>query len=297
MHDQAENLRNKLKAHASGREGKVISIISGKGGVGKSNFALNFALALIREGKKVLVIDLDIGMGNIDVLLGIHSKYSIKHLFEQDMPLEDLIEQGPEGLEYISGGSSLGSLLEMDESKRSRFFTQFEIVSKSYDYVLFDMGAGATRDSIYFILASDICVLISTPEPTALTDAYGMIKYIVNNYGEMPINIVMNRALSVKIGYKALKGLQDVSKQFLDTDLFALGVLPEDATVQKAVMRQTPYLIHKENAAVSTAVRNIASSFLGNISLKHSEGSFLTRLKQLVKQRGGGYGNYSDRYR
>lgn len=295
MHDQAENLRNRLRAQASGKEGKIISIVSGKGGVGKSNFALNFALGLIREGKKVLIMDLDIGMGNIDVLLGMHSKYSIKHLFERDMALDELIEQGPEGLEYISGGSSLGSFLDIDESKRNRFFSQFEIVSKSYDYVLFDMGAGATKDSIYFILASDICVLISTPEPTALTDAYAMIKYIVNNYGKMPINIVMNRANSVKIGYKALKGLQDVAKQFLNTELLALGVLPEDAIVQKAVMRQTPYLIYKENAAVSTAVRNIASVFLGNISHRNSESSFLARLKQLVKQRGGGYGNHSDR--
>ncbi|WLV25779.1 MinD/ParA family protein [Aciduricibacillus chroicocephali] len=291
MHDQAENLRKRIKS----KEGntRTISIVSGKGGVGKSNFALNFALALIRQGRKVLVIDLDIGMGNIDVLLGKHSNRSINDLFEADTTIDKLVEEGPEGLQYISGGSGLGNLFEFNEQRRNKFFTEFEQLSGHYDFVIFDMGAGATKESIAFILASDDCILILTPEPTALTDAYGMIKHIINNYGNMPINIVMNRSVSDKIGYKALKGLQEVAKQFLGRDLFGLGIMPEDSTVQKAVMKQMPYLIYKENAAVSNAVIKIAATFLGKPS--EDSGSFLSRLMQLVKQRGGGYGNQSSR--
>lgn len=296
MHDQAENLRNRLKNAETEKSCRTISIVSGKGGVGKSNFALNFALALIKEGQKVLVMDLDIGMGNIDVLLGRNSTYSISNLFDGDKTIDDLIEHGPNGLDYISGGSGLGNFIEWDEVRRANFFSQYNLLSERYDYVLFDMGAGATKDSISFILASDECILISTPEPTALTDAYGMIKYIINNYGKMPINIVMNRAISDKIGYKALTGLCDVAKQFLKTDLSSLGIIPEDSTVQKAVMKQMPYMIYKEKAAVSLAVSKLAAAYLGKTQKKVNSGSFLTRLKQLVKERGGGHGNQNSRY-
>jgi len=293
MHDQAENLRNKLKAATAGKAGKTIAIVSGKGGVGKSNFALNFALGLIRKGKKILILDLDIGMGNIDVLLGNHARHHITDLFNNQYALHELVEHGPEGLDYISGGSGLGSFFEMNEQQKLRFYQQYETLSKMYDYVLFDMGAGATKESIFFILASDECIILATPEPTALTDAYGMVKHIINNSGKMPINIVMNRSVSGKIGYKALEGLQEVARSFLKTELYALGILPEDPIVQKAVMRQTPYMIYKENAAVSLAMEKLTASYLGQMSevRKGNVSSFLGKLKQLVKQGGGGYGN------
>ena len=299
MHDQAENLRNRLKAAGSGKQGKTVSIVSGKGGVGKSNVAINFSLALVQKGKKVLVIDFDIGMGNIDILLGRQSDHSIRDLFTGSAVLQELIEEGPHGLHYISGGSGLAGFLELEEKQKNNFFIQYEGLIRLYDYVIFDMGAGATRESIFFILASDECILVSTPEPTALTDAYGMVKQIINNSGKMPIHILMNRSASPKIGKKALDGLKEVAGKFLKIDLKELGVLPEDPVVHRAVMHQTPYLLYNEKAAVSLEIKRIAAQYLNGSGMAEAElpETFLGRLKQLMRLRGGDYGHSGNRYR
>src|SRR5699024_7948467 len=130
-------------------------------------------------GKRVLIFDLDIGMGNIDILLGQQSKYTILDLFKDFIPIHDMIEAGPKGLSYIAGGSGLNDLLELDEEKLNYFFSQYELLTERYDYIFFDLGAGITKNSLSFILSSDECFLITTPEPTSIADAYSMIKHIV----------------------------------------------------------------------------------------------------------------------
>lgn len=297
MHDQAETLRRKLAAAQSDKKAKTISVVSGKGGVGKSNVALNFSLALIERGKKVLVIDLDIGMGNIDILIGRTSEHSISDLFKKNESIYNLIEKGPGNLDYISGGSGLSDFFELEEGQKNYFFNQYELLTRLYDYIIFDMGAGATKESIFFILASDECILVATPEPTALADAYGMAKQIINNSGKMPINILINRSPSAKIGQKALKGLQEVSAAFLNAHLHGLGILPEDPNVQKAVMHQVPYLLFREQSAVSLAMKKAAAFYLRDTVQPagiRTEG-FLGRLKHLMRQRGGDYGHSGSR--
>src|SRR5699024_492063 len=177
MNDQAEQLRHHVKGHTN--VAKTISIVSGKGGVGKSNTALNFCIELQKRGKKVLLFDLDIGMGNIDILLGKTPKYTIVDLFTDFMPIHDMIEIGPKGLSYIAGGCSLNDLVQMDPYKLDYFFQQYDLLVMEFDYIFFDMGAGATESSLAFILSSDECIVVTTPEPTAITDAYSMIKQIV----------------------------------------------------------------------------------------------------------------------
>lgn len=288
MGDQAEQLRRHLKKAQENPKAKTVSIVSGKGGVGKSNVAINFALSLIELGKSVVIFDLDIGMGNIDILIGRQSSHSISDLFDNSgESIHSIIEKGPNNLDYIAGGSGLHDLFTMDDLKREHFFKEYQSLLYMYDYILFDMGAGATRESLSFVMASDECLVVATPEPTALTDAYGMMKQIINNSAKMPIKIVMNRSQSVKIGYRALEGLKDVIKQFLNKDVLLLGTLPDDKTVSNAVMRQTPYIIYKENAPVSKAMKEIATKYIAETNnesdnFARRKSTFLQRLKEFM---------------
>lgn len=287
MRDQAEKLRQQLANQSRENNAKTIAIVSGKGGVGKSNITVNLALSLKNQQKNVLIFDLDIGMGNIDILLGHQSNHSITELFTSPKyRITDLIEQDKNELHYISGGSGLLDIFTMNQSMQAHFFTEFQSLLTKYDYILFDMGAGASKESLFFIMATDECIVVSTPEPTALTDAYGMIKQMVNNSYKMPIKIIMNRSPSVKIGYRALSGLSDVIQQFLKVKVVALGVLPEDRIVSKAVMNQIPYVLYKKEAPVSKAMKEIAEKYAIDKDYASEQvrdnRSFIQKLKQFI---------------
>lgn len=287
MNDQAKNLRRKLQQSREPRKAKTISIVSGKGGVGKSNFALNFSLELIKTGKKVLLFDLDVGMGNIDILLGLNATKTIVDMFDQQLKIHDIIENGPNNLAYIAAGNGLSTFFTLDIDKKEYFLIQYHELVQLYDYIILDMGAGATHESLFFIVASDECIVITTPEPTSITDAYGMIKHIVNNQGEMPIYVVMNRSLTYKSGKKALERFQRVISQFLHVDIHQMGILPDDRTVSTAVIRQIPYSILNENAAISKAIRQVVANYSQSTckTYKKETTSFVKRLKRLLVER------------
>src|SRR5690625_2101589 len=237
-HDQAAHLRRKINHTNKKNHGKTISIVSGKGGVGKSNIAINFSLELMNNRKKVLLFDLDVGMGNIDILLGLQAEYTVIDMLEKRLSVYDIIEHGPYNLAYIAGGSAINKLFSMDEAEANYFLEQYNELQHDYDYIIFDMGAGATNESMFFILASDECFAVTTPEPTSITDAYGMIKHIVNYKPKMPIYIIMNRCSTQKNGQKAMNRFRQVISRFLHIDGHPMGVLPHDKIVSMAVMRQ-----------------------------------------------------------
>lgn len=288
MNDQASSLRKRM-FHLSDtvKRGRTIAIVSGKGGVGKSNFALNFSLELIQQGKKVIIIDLDVGMGNIDILLGLQAKNTILDLLEKRLPIEEVIETADLSLSYLSGGSGFTQLFTLDEASKEYFFHQYEKLSSQYDYIIFDMGAGATDESLSFILASDECIVITTPEPTSLMDAYSMIKFIIHKNDQLPISLVMNKSPSTALGKKYLNQFQMIIQNFLTIQPKKLGILPDDPIVSKAVMRQMPYILYKENAQISKAMKKIVHNYLGKSqqTKKRTHLSFLDRLKQLLKER------------
>ncbi|HLR70894.1 MAG TPA: MinD/ParA family protein [Pseudogracilibacillus sp.] len=285
MYDQAEKLRDRLSKQQ--KQGKTIAVVSGKGGVGKSNTALNFSLELQRAGKRVLLFDLDVGMGNIDILIGNDAKYTIANLFNEFIPLHDIIELGPLDLSYVAGGTSLNEFICLDEQKLNYFYEQYNKIVKKYDYILFDLGAGVSQGSMSFILASDECFVVTTPEPTALTDAYSMIKHIFLKQSKMPISIIMNRCSNSKEGNQLLDKFNQVINQFLQQDIKKLGMLPNDQTVSKAVIRQTPYVIYDQYAAISRAMKQIVSNFLQQSDRVNEikRLSFIERLKNYLTTR------------
>lgn len=288
MIDQAEILRRKVEGYRNESTAKTLAVISGKGGVGKSNFSLNFAISLAQTGKKILLFDMDIGMGNIDILLGQHSQYSIIDFFEHDRSLAEIMTIGPEQVAFITGGTGLTNLFTLDEMKFSRFMEEFNEFLKQYDYIIFDMGAGITEDSVKFLLCVDELIVIATPEPTAVMDAYSIMKYLHSINNELPYFLVCNRVISQKEGKETATRMQNALKKFLNKESTVLGFLPDDRTVSTAVSKQVPFVLYEPKAEISKAVANLAVRYENHSFIEEGilpKSNFLHNMKKYFFRR------------
>jgi flagellar biosynthesis protein FlhG len=290
MKDQAESLRLRLNGqNGRNRMTKTIAITSGKGGVGKSNVSLNFSIMLSRRGFRVLLIDMDIGMGNIDILLGQSSPLMIVDLFDKQLPLQELIKTGPDNISFIAGGTGLTSIFTMDEEKIDYFLTELQSVSTQYDYLVFDMGAGISKDRLYLLKAVHEIFIVTTPEPTAITDAYAMMKYVYAQEKAIPFYVIANRVRTDKEGRETLERLKRVAKQFLHKEVIPLGMLPEDRAVAKAVVNQIPFLLFDPTAKASRAMHTLVNRYLSAGAMapekERETFNFFTRLRHFLLER------------
>jgi len=286
MRDQAESLR--LKMQQSNSVGQSIAVVSGKGGVGKSNFTTNFSNTLATYGKKVIIVDMDIGMGNIHILLGKSSRNSLKDYLQGDVSLQEVIFEGPNSLHYISGGTGLAGLLEWSDLMFERLLTAFENLQATYDYILFDMGAGATNWSLDLLVAVDDIIVVSTSEPTSIMDAYSMMKYIHYKDREKNFYLLCNRVLTNEEGSDTLNRLKQTMARFLAKEVTILGALPEDKLVRQAVKRQVPFSILYPNAQITKTLRGITNRFIeGNmkeIIVPNQSNKFISKLKSIFSK-------------
>lgn len=290
MNDQAEKLRNRLKQSSMTKEAKTIAVVSGKGGVGKSNFSLNFSISLSRKGKKVLLFDLDIGMGNIEILIGKTSPYSIADFLSGNAYLEEVVFSGPEGIDYISGGTGLSQLIRMDKEAVDYFTNSLSEMLKRYDYLIFDMGAGMNEETLSILLAVNEIFVITTTEPTAIMDAYATMKYIHFADPTLPFFLIVNRAGSPREGNETLSRLGEVLERFLSRSPVGLGILPDDKSVHEAVKRQIPFMTFNGKSQASKGMALIAEKYLANIgtgTAGKEPKSFTARLKQFLYGRQG----------
>ncbi|GAM15587.1 MinD/ParA family protein [Mesobacillus selenatarsenatis] len=288
MNDQAEKLRNRLKMDTPAKEAKTLAVVSGKGGVGKSNFSLNFSISLAKKGFKVLLFDLDIGMGNIEILMGKNSSLSIADFLSGKSSMEEVIFQGPHGVEYISGGTGLSQLVRMDRDSVEYFTSSLSEVLRKYDYLIFDMGAGLNEETLSILLSVNEIFVITTTEPTSLMDAYATMKYIHLADSELPFYLVVNRAGSAKEGNDTMARLEDVLVKFLGRTPTKLGILPDDKTVQEAVKRQIPFTMFNERSQASKGMAAIIEKYINKESYnaeKRDNRSFTARLKQFLFER------------
>lgn len=261
MNDQAEHLRHKFSQPEANARTKTIAVISGKGGVGKSNFSLNFAISLREKGHSVLLLDMDIGMGNIEILMGLSSPYSIADFFTVDVQLKEIITEIPGGIHYISGGTGLSRLTSITQESFQRFFEQFSMILNDYEYVILDMDAGMTETSLNFILAVDEVIVITTPEPTSITDAYAAMKYVVLKNMTIPFYMIVNRTKTEKEGIDTFNRISKVLKTFLEKSVTLLGVLPDDPIVSEAVIKQTPFIQLNEKTPASKGLYLIRDKY------------------------------------
>ncbi|SFA73813.1 MULTISPECIES: MinD/ParA family protein [unclassified Bacillus (in: firmicutes)] len=288
MKDQAESLRLRLKSIESQSFTNAIAIVSGKGGVGKSNFSLNFSISLAQKGYKVLVFDMDIGMGNLDILMGKSSDKSIVNYLNGTSGLKEIMMDGPQGIRYIAGGTGLTQLVQFDEGKLRSFIDDLHHELNQFDFLIFDMGAGVTEDSLRFLLSVNEIIVVTTPEPTSLTDAYATLKHLNMYDNNIPFYVVVNRALSEKDGKDTLKRLSDVVQKFLNKEIVSLGMLPDDRNVQQSVRNQIPFLLNSPKSEASKALEMITAQYVRNKSeevnslISHS---FMSKLKRFLFER------------
>ncbi|MFR5265982.1 MinD/ParA family protein [Clostridium sp.] len=280
MLDQASSLRKLMENNNNYKESKakIITITSGKGGVGKSNLVINIAIALQQEGKKVLIFDADIGMGNDDILLGIFPKYNIYDLLEKNLNIEEIIVEGPLGVGLLSGGSGINKIEELSQNQRSLFLNKLMSLDK-YDYILMDTGAGISKNVMAFIAACDELIITTTPEPTALTDAYALLK-ASKHYGlKDKASVIVNKCFTENEGDDTFKKFKAASKKFLNVDLNFLGCVLDDKKLEEAVRERIPVLIRYPSTKASRSIYSIGKKILGvsNIN-KKGVGDFFKKL-------------------
>lgn len=265
MLDQAEALRKLVvneEEQSKNTGSKIITITSGKGGVGKSNFVVNLAIALQNKGKKVLIFDADLGMGNDDVLMGLYPKYNIFDIIYTNLEIKDIIIEGTNGVSLIPAGSALSKAQELEEEERKLFLGKLETLDE-YDYILMDTGAGVNRDVLSFIAASEEIIIITTPEPTSLTDGYSLIKATDHYKLKNKAKIIVNKAFSQEEGQETYKKFDRAVSRFLKIEIEYLGCILEDKKLVQSVRQQKPFMVLYPNCDAAKGIEEISLKLVG----------------------------------
>lgn len=290
MADQAEILRQRMEKHNrlnKEYQTKIVAVLSGKGGVGKSIFSSNFALALNNANQRTLLVDLDIGMGNIDILLGMDSRYSIVNMIDQRLPVREVLNRHSSGLFVLTGGSGLADVFRLNDDKFAYFLEQLHNLKNDFDIIIFDFGAGINESTLKFVSAVHEILLVTTIEPTALTDAYAVVKIVHKYSPEIPIRCVINRYDNEREADETWKKLSTVAKRFLDKDLVLLGCLPRDRAVVKAVKLRKVLLEADPKARVAINIMELAANYLAEHSDQQQDtmDNFITKLRYLFRKK------------
>jgi len=269
------------RSGSSCRRTKSIAVVSGKGGVGKSNFALNLALLFgDKFGKPTALLDADIGMANLDVLLGLNTRLNLSHVLNGDLKFRDVILPISNKVWFLPGGSGISRLNEIDWNSCPNWIDEISMFDEQVDVIIADTGAGISRDVLFFAMASDAIILVTTPEPTALKDAYGLLKSLVVLHGkkalaEKELLFVVNMARTKQEASAAADRLMKVSVKFLNIKPKYIGYLPFDIRVVDAVKNRSPIVKSHPKSPIVYSMEAIARRILE--SSEENEGQKLTK--------------------
>eukprot|EP00828_Plagiopyla_frontata_P041389 TRINITY_DN5884_c0_g2_i10.p2 TRINITY_DN5884_c0_g2~~TRINITY_DN5884_c0_g2_i10.p2 ORF type:complete len:522 (-),score=93.53 TRINITY_DN5884_c0_g2_i10:1609-3174(-) len=293
MLDQAESLRrlindsnnaNNTQKKNKKSSTKIITVTSGKGGVGKSNFVVNLAIELQKKNKKVLIFDADLGMGNDDVLLGLYPKHNIFDIIFNSLKMQDIIIEGPAGISLIPAGSGINRVQELSTEERNLLLNELEKLEE-YDYLLMDTGAGISKDILSFISASEDLIIITTPEPTSLTDAYSLLKVTDKYKLKSKSKIVINRAFTKEEGKEAFNKMFKAVNKFLKIEVEYLGCILDDRKLVQSVRAQKPFILLYPNCDASKNIQEIASKIIDeNIDSSKSVKGLFKKLFNIFSQ-------------
>lgn len=242
MLDQAKKLREMALTEGVIKKPKIITITSGKGGVGKSNIVVNLGIALQKMGNKVMIFDADIGMGNDDILLGFLPKYNIFDIILKDMELQDAVIDCPFGMKLLLGGPGTNKIQGITEDEKNKLLNKLKAL-ENLDFILMDTGAGINRTVLSLIASSDEVVVVTTPEPTSLTDAYGLVKAMNHFKLRNEISVIINKVSEYKEGDVTYNKFKNAVNSFLKMKTNHIGSIFEDKDVIKAVKSQEPFVI------------------------------------------------------
>lgn len=260
------------------RPAKVLAITSGKGGVGKSNIAANLAICLATSRKKVVLFDADMSLGNLDVIMNINSQYNISHLLNGQRSLEEIIHIGPEGLELVCGASGLMDLADINEFQRQRLVRELSMLQSQSDAIVIDTAAGISRSVVGFCLAADHVLVVTTPEATAITDAYAMVKVLVGNSFGGRISVIANMAETISAGKKIHRQIAGVAKRFLNADVDCAGVLLRDERLGQAVRMRKPVVLAYPRSQITSSMVALATKLSRGLATRPKDESFFRKV-------------------
>lgn len=265
--DQATTLRDIVNAQKEqvrrqpGIKGpmRVIAITSGKGGVGKTNVVLNLCLALSRLQRRVFLLDADLGLANVDVLLGLSPRYTLEHVLNGQKDIMDIVLEGPAGFKILPSGSGISELSEMSYEQQMRLFRELSRIEDDVDYLFIDTGAGISSNVLRFNASANEIIVVANPEPTSITDAYALMKLLSIKYHIREFGLVANSVNSEEEGQGVYDRLNRVCGQFLQVNLTYLGSIPFDKHVRHAVRQQRPLLELFPQAPAARSITRIAA--------------------------------------
>ena len=267
--DQAQQLRNVIKKQnqkAIRHTARVITITSGKGGVGKSNLSVNLAIQFRKMGKRVLIFDADFGLANVEVMFGAIPKFNLSDLIYRGKDISEIITEGPMEIGFISGGSGILGLNNLTKEQIGYLVKCLEKLSTMTDVIIVDTGAGISDSVLEFVLSSPEVILVSTPDPSSLTDSYSLLKALHHHpdfaKNKSQIYVVSNRVTNAKEGRQLFDKLDSVVKQFLSGKIQYLGAVPQDSALEKAVRQQKPVSLSSPGSKSAEAFENIAKAIM-----------------------------------
>ncbi|MBN2618865.1 MAG: MinD/ParA family protein [Spirochaetales bacterium] len=288
MADQAETLREFMKSQnletgtavlevandSEKKKGKtrIIAVASGKGGVGKTNISANLAITYAKLGKKVVILDADLGLANVNVILGIIPKFNLYHVMRKQKTMEEIVYETEYGIKMIAGASGFSKIANLNEEERQNFINSFHVFSDA-DILIIDTSAGVSDGVLSFLAAADDVIIVTTPEPTAITDAYGIIKVMSTEIDRTDLNIklIVNRTQSVNEGKKVATRVINIAGQFLNQKIDYLGCVFDDIAVQNCVRKQKPFSIYEPKCKASMCLEHLVHR-LENIEYKEGKG-------------------------
>lgn len=279
--DQAAHLRSLARTV---RTASVVAITSGKGGVGKSNIAVNLAIRLASAGKDVVLFDADLGLANADVLCNLDLPYNLSHVISQRRVLQEVMVKAPGGFRLIGGASGLARMADLTDADRQRLVDSLDQVEQQADFLVIDTGAGISPNVLSFTRAADHVLVVTTPEPTAITDAYAVIKVLSRDGSDRRVSLLVNQALNEREGRLVYDRIAGVARQFLNVTVLDAGCVPDDEHVVLSVRKRTPFVLAYPKCPASVSVTQLAMRLASGVGTPARNSGFFDRMSRWFRR-------------
>lgn len=260
---------------------KTIAVTSGKGGVGKTNLSANLGIALTKLGRRVVLFDADIGLANMDVVLGVHAPFTLQNVFSGEKKLEEVVHPGPGGVRFVAGGSGLEALVSMAGPRSEAFLSELAELASTTDFLIFDTAAGIDENVLTFLQAADEVLLVTTPDPAAVTDAYATSKALFRLKPDAKVKVVMNMVDNEAQARAVYGKLREITLQYVGKELLYLGSVRYDAEAVMLIRRRIPFVLADTGAKASKDVIALASALTGQPKPSADGEGFVDRLRGL----------------